>query len=196
MVIYKIVNKITGMAYIGQTTKSIHTRLIQHKNCKNCRYLHTAIKKYGINNFEIYEISTPLYLEHADTVETALIKQEGTLAPKGYNLTLGGRSNIIVSDATRALQSKSGKGKRMGILNHQFGKPHTELTKSKIRAKNTGITRWSTPIVDDLENKIKSVKDAAKYYKVGRTAVSNVLSGHSKQLRCGRRFFYQNKENI
>ena len=51
--IYKITNKITKQSYIGQTIIDLHERWRQHcKPNSNCRYLKSAIKKYGIVLFE------------------------------------------------------------------------------------------------------------------------------------------------
>ena len=50
--IYKIVNKINGKIYVGQTRQNLEKRWRQHRKIgSNCRYLKYAFEKYGINNF-------------------------------------------------------------------------------------------------------------------------------------------------
>lgn len=61
--IYKIVNKINGKCYIGKTMFTIQERWKEHCNdCQKDRYqnrpLYRAIRKYGIENFEISEVET------------------------------------------------------------------------------------------------------------------------------------------
>ena len=58
--IYKITNNINEKAYIGQTWKSLNTRISQHKspNNKGCRKLYNALNKYGRDNFKIELITS------------------------------------------------------------------------------------------------------------------------------------------
>lgn len=53
MIIYKIVNLITGKIYIGQTVGSLNTRWNQHCLISSkCAALNGAINKYGKENLE------------------------------------------------------------------------------------------------------------------------------------------------
>ena len=59
--IYKITNLINNKIYIGKTKKDIETRFKEHlQNAINdCQYnLSKAIRKYGIDNFNIEMIDT------------------------------------------------------------------------------------------------------------------------------------------
>lgn len=99
--IYCIENLINGKKYIGQTTKTIDARWTQHKSSANADipkyYIHKAIKKYGIENFVVYEISKISCTDkkdlknHLDYMEKFYIKQYNTMFDEsGYNLTHGG----------------------------------------------------------------------------------------------------------
>ena len=52
--IYKFTNKINNKVYIGQTTQTIEQRTNKHlSQLDDNTYFHRALKKYGINNFDI-----------------------------------------------------------------------------------------------------------------------------------------------
>lgn len=55
MIIYKITNKINGKVYIGQTTDSLSRRKsghIQAATSGSKSKLYSAMRKYGVENFE------------------------------------------------------------------------------------------------------------------------------------------------
>lgn len=99
--IYKIINIKNQKIYIGQTIKKRPTdRFSQHKYLalhpqqeKNISYLHRAMKSDGIDNFkfEIIEQVDNLLLNER---EKYWIKQYNSLAPNGYNLTVGGQGTL------------------------------------------------------------------------------------------------------
>ena len=88
--IYKITNKNTGKMYIGQTIQDLQERWRGHRSSKsNCRYLKSAIKKYGIYNFE-FKLICVCFDNDMDKFENDYIKKYNTLVPNGYNLREGG----------------------------------------------------------------------------------------------------------
>ena len=128
MIIYKITCLINGKSYIGQTVKDLKSRWNQHisqvryvggnSNRKICRYLHTAIKKYGIQNFKIEILEVCSSLEELNKKEIEYIKNLNTLAPNGFNLNGGGNNRSVISEETRKLLSIKLSGKN----NPMFGK--------------------------------------------------------------------------
>lgn len=100
--IYKITNLINDKVYIGQTTTTINNRWSQHKTHKDKRsHLRSALDKYGIENFKIEEVSH--YTR--DTKEKLIrilnkkeiyyiAKYNSTDPALGYNISIGGNSNI------------------------------------------------------------------------------------------------------
>lgn len=112
--IYKIVNRVNGMIYIGQTRNSINTRFIHHKSSakRQKTYLYNAMNKYGVENFTIEQIDTASSIDELNEKEIYWIKKLNTKKPNGYNMVDGGNS---VS-----------------------GLHHTEKTKQLLRIKSTG----------------------------------------------------------
>ena len=53
--IYCITNNINGMQYVGQS-KDAHKRFKAHALAKDKTYFHSAIRKYGIDNFSLEEL--------------------------------------------------------------------------------------------------------------------------------------------
>jgi group I intron endonuclease len=106
--IYKITNLVNNHVYIGQTRSH---RLNKNKyrpfgymgrfkdhvnecnsNKKNvCRYLNSAINKYGVDNFKC-EKMLECAIDELDENEIKYIKECNSLFPNGYNLTEGGKT--------------------------------------------------------------------------------------------------------
>ena len=82
-VVYVITNLITGMKYVGKTTRTIKKRFSEHASAKN--HLGNAIRKYGRENFKIEvleECETP---EQLDEREIYWIAKLDCKHPNGYN---------------------------------------------------------------------------------------------------------------
>lgn len=104
--IYKITNRINGKSYVGRT-KNLKARISQHKTHDYCRALHRAIKKYGIDNFDVVVLQDNLSFDDAAKLERELILSENTLTPNGYNLILETAQGRNPSPETRARMSSS-----------------------------------------------------------------------------------------
>ena len=124
--IYVIRHRASGKAYVGKT-KHLQKRWKQHQklHSKTCRYLHAAMTKYGASSFD-FEAVEACDEKDAAAREIHWINQLNTLAPKGYNLTLGGEGGSL-HEETRARLSAALRGK-----------PRTEATKARIRAGHVG----------------------------------------------------------
>ena len=103
--IYKIVNKVNGKTYIGQTTDTLESRFQEHVTeslrvrSKN-RPLYKAFSKYGIENFYIEALETlPSDTEILQRQEIFWIAQYksfcGDADSWGYNATRGGDSRLL-----------------------------------------------------------------------------------------------------
>jgi len=130
--IYKIVNKINGMIYIGQTIKSVEERWRNHKqSASNCHYLKNAFKKYGIDHFD-FKIICICFDEELDKFEIQYIKSLNTLVPNGYNIRAGGNGGLHNEETKKKISNTLKNRTDIIRINHQLGKPHTEETKKKI----------------------------------------------------------------
>ena len=93
--IYKYTNKINNKVYIGQTTEKLERR--HHRHCfqhiNDGTYFHRALKKYGIDNFNLEIVENNIPLIELDNREIYWIKYFDSYytSGKGYNLTKGGK---------------------------------------------------------------------------------------------------------
>ena len=127
--VYMWRNKVNEKLYVGQT-KDFRKRTVQHKSDsfnKNKKYvynspLHNAIRKYGIENFEICILEKNLndYAEMNEK-EIFFIEKFDTLAnnKKGYNVASGGgNANVFAGktdeemDEIRKKQSEAHSGEK------------------------------------------------------------------------------------
>lgn len=101
--IYKITNLVNNKAYIGQTIDPVQKRWKEHiyaayrEKDDNRYYLHRAISKYGVDNFN-FEIIEEVPNEQLDEREIYYIAKWHTyrydeLGNQSYNLTRGGQGN-------------------------------------------------------------------------------------------------------
>lgn len=110
--IYIIRDTVVGREYVGQSI-NIRSRLKLHlKTPYDRKYLYRAIKKHGAQQFEccVYLEAEP---EELAELEKMLVEERGTLAPKGYNMTVGGEGTLGYkhSESTKAAISQIVKQK-------------------------------------------------------------------------------------
>jgi len=138
MIIYQAMNMITGMSYIGQTTRSLKERKSAHLKraiSSNLKF-YNAIKKYGEDKFSWTILKQCKTREELNFQEEFYINYYNTMTPNGYNLTKGGNGSLGLKHKreTKELLSKINSGK-----NHpRFGIPCSEKTKKKIGDANRG----------------------------------------------------------
>lgn len=114
MYIYLITNKINNKHYVGLTTKTVEERFNRHITLSNNNlgfYLHNAIRKYGIENFELKTLDTSDNIEDLKDLEIKYI-QEYDSFNSGYNLTKGG--DFTSNDGFTVIKDKD-KFKRIKI---------------------------------------------------------------------------------
>lgn len=146
--IYMYINKTNGKKYIGQT-KDFNKRHKQHerdsfRNKDNRNYnmmFHKAIRKYGIDNFDIKILAHDIPLEKIDEYEMFFIERYKTLINEnGYNTAAGGYINPLLGKSDeeiediRKRQSETLKNncKVSGENNPNYGKAMSEEQKEKI----------------------------------------------------------------
>lgn len=153
MIIYKILNKLNQKIYIGQTIQSLNKRWINHcVGNGHCFKLKNAISKYGKENFSIERIDEAKTLEELNEKEVYWINFYKSNTNVGYNLKSGG-ANSRVSEETKLKISKTTKGRK--------GKPHSELTKEKLRQINFG-KKLSEKTKNKMRNRTHSAETREK----------------------------------
>ena len=111
--VYRIVNKINGKCYIGITTQGVNRRWSEHLYRFNLgerdHKLYQAMRKYGLDNFDLLILETVKDASLLPELEIAYIKEFDSFN-RGYNMTCGGD---VISDETRQKLSKIFKGRKI-----------------------------------------------------------------------------------
>lgn len=150
MWLYKLTNKENLKAYIGTSVNPISKRVSRHLYAANCgrkdMAIACAIRQYGLDAFEIECIGESDDYDELLRMEAVAIKEHGSLAPAGYNITPGGRgARRPCSQQTRdrIAARKLGKhpwnfGKKTGPVSDEIRKKYSEARKGR-KAWNKGI---------------------------------------------------------
>ncbi|WP_053070023.1 GIY-YIG nuclease family protein [Clostridium sp. K25] len=128
-VIYKIENITNGRIYIGQTIQGFEKRYNNNilKYTHN-EHLRRAIKKYGIDNFDINPCIDVAYsFDELNQKEKYFIQKYNSYL-NGYNLTLGGEG---VKGLPSVLHGMYGV-RRYGADNPFYGKKHSMKTRKRV----------------------------------------------------------------
>lgn len=148
-VIYILVNKITLKAYIRLTTKNLIYRLREHRDRARLGYkshLYDATRKYGLDFFDYGVLEYCSNTKELEEAERDWIKRVGTVAPNGYNLTVGGQGTAgtlgksdkwraaMASPLTRYRQSQRAKAWRARMTPEE-NKAHNEKTGAAHRGR-------------------------------------------------------------
>ena len=128
--LYIATNVVNGKQYVG-LSKEFHKRLISHKCAKTKSAFHAAIKEYGFDKFVFSHIADAFDLQAACDLERMLIQQHNTLAPNGYNLTVGGQVGPV------GLKHSAEAKKKIGEANLN----RNQLVKDKFAKAQLGKTR-------------------------------------------------------
>jgi len=165
MVIYRAVNKINWMGYIGQTILSLEERMDYHYYEKRNLYFHNALRYYGFDNFFWYIICYCSSKQEMDEKEKYYIKYFESKFPNGYNLTDGGEGNFGWHPTEEAKQKNreahlgkpSGKkGKKQPATSGENNPAKRPDVRAKISAKRSG-QKLGPPSEEARENLRKAL---------------------------------------
>lgn len=95
--IYMYRNKLNDKKYIGQTSRSLNARHWQHLHSDY--YIDRALKKYGVENFELIILEDNIPNEQLNEKEMYYIEKYDSYI-NGYNLTIGGLGTRKITDKT------------------------------------------------------------------------------------------------
>jgi group I intron endonuclease len=190
-VIYRILNKINGKIYIGETTRdNPNERWMEHKRhvlngAFGCRALYSAMTKYGIDNFE-FKILFFCFNEDVEKYEIQMIEKLNTIAPNGYNILKGGKGGGFVG-------KKHTEDAKRRISEH-FKKRYEDV---KEREKMSIIVKNAMKGVNIYERMMKSDKwkKAVEEKRVGATLGSTISDDVKEKIRKGVKKYYDNDDN-
>jgi len=141
--------------YVGITSATLELRKTEHfsKSRKGSNFaIHNALRKYDNSTWEILNLCSSF--EEAKELEKRYIKELNTLAPNGYNLTIGGdgfNKNRKFSEEHRKNLSESHKGyvmpksQKLSISLAKKGKSHKNPRKiERINLKTGEIKTYNS----------------------------------------------------
>lgn len=186
MILYIATNSVNGKRYVGHTTSSLRKRARKHeleagKGSKTA--LHCAIRKYGIGVFVFEQVGSSWSRDLLKFAERALIEQEGTLAPGGYNITKGG-DGFSGKHRPDSLKKMSRAQKKV----HQLETDEQRLARGAAisRAKRGKPQPWGKLIGDRLRG-IKRPSSFKQAVSAGmRRYVSGLPAGEMSRRARGR----------
>lgn len=143
MYLYKILNKNTGKAYIGQTINKPEIRYSYHrqrlkKGTHDNEYLQRSFNKHGIDSFMFYTILKTDDLESLNLYEEQFIKiLRATDRNFGYNIRPGGLNTKHSEETKRkiglaGIGRKTTEAQRKATSERSKGNTWGRLTKGKI----------------------------------------------------------------
>lgn len=202
--IYKIINQQNGKIYIGKTVESVENRFKRH--CRDCqldtvshRPLYSAMKKYGIENFQV---------ETIEECEISILNEREKYwieffqsFKNGYNATLGGDGvayadyDLIFSlwkknNSMRKIQEITGYSLptiRNALNNYQISKEERLIQGKLINSK-------PVQMIDPTSNKVLQVFSSAQKAgeflgKINGSHISSVCKG-KRQTAYGYKWKY------
>ena len=183
--IYMYTNKINGKRYVGQT-KNFNKRHKQHiVQSKNKDYIshynmpfHIAIRKYGIENFEIKILAENIESEEKiNEYEIFFIKRYNTLANNGngYNIASGGFLDFRLGKNEYELEQW-----KNNLSNSHIGKKLSDETKQKLSEISKG-----KKLSDETKQRMSESKKQEKNPMYGKTGENHHFYGkhHTEETR-------------
>ncbi len=149
MLCYRAINRRSGKVYIGLTAEGLSRRWGRHLRiaARGIGFaLHDAIRAHGADAFEVQEFASPIPRtpEALAALEILLIAQEGSIAPGGYNLTMGGDG----------VNGSPGVGAKISAK--MTGRKFTPEHREKLSAAKRGVKRG--PLAPEVIAKISAAQ--------------------------------------
>jgi group I intron endonuclease len=131
-IVYKITNRANDKSYIGHSVRTLEQRWKSHLSCvrQGSKFrFHSAIRKYGIDNWDLEILFENIDVDICKKKEEELIAYFDLMNPKrGYNAKPGGCGGWIVSKKnyeswrlkTKERQQGLGNGNSVGYTNEEL----------------------------------------------------------------------------
>ena len=138
-VIYKITNLLNGKPYVGQTSRTLEERFIEHGKAKT--HLGKAIRKYGLGNFSVEVIEECTTSEQLNEREIFWIAHFNCKHPNGYNFTDGGEgTHGLTEESLKKLRSK--RSPETVALMSASSKKRANTPEGKAQLDKARKSRW------------------------------------------------------
>lgn len=184
VIIYKITNKINGKVYIGQTRQTIKARFNRHiqraLNEPHYDYaLCNAMRKYGIESFEIELVEKVNDESELNDREIYWIDYFNSVSPNGYNMTYGGggTNGYEHKEEDKKIMSMKKWGMFQKENNPFYGRKHSKEQIEKWKKERSGRklteewkqniskTRKRKPVINiDTGEVFESARHVCRHY--------------------------------
>ena len=145
-----------GKVYIGQTKQKPQYRFSNGDGYKGCRYVYSAIQKYGWENIKHEILIDNLSREEADYWEDCfIILYRSSDRDHGYNLRSGGTSGYKYTDDVRQRMSEIQRGRKQtdetrkkhsdALRKYYSTHEVSQSTREKLSKANSGKKRQTLP---------------------------------------------------
>lgn len=168
MILYKITNVISNSVYIGITKGSLKRRFYSHKSSAKTgkkTKLYDAMRKYGIDNFEIEPLNQYKDRESLEKAEISAIKSFKEKGYNLYNILEGGKPYFPIKDINswKKKLRKARKGRKPSL-----GMKHSDENKEIF--SRVSREYWKSQKTYDAEQVRKlSFKDANIKFGISKT---------------------------
>lgn len=124
--VYLVTNLVNGKKYVGVTSQGVQERFKEHlwdahKGSKTI--FHNAIRKYGVENFELTTLESDIPDADAESRERYYIALHRSyyIYRQGYNMTEGGNGTVgyVFTEEDRKKLSKANKGRKFSEERNQ-----------------------------------------------------------------------------
>ena len=171
MVIYQIMQKSTGLKYVGRT-KDFSKRIEKHLSSLNVKTkkhypLYVAIKENGINDFEWNILEECNTIEESYILEQKWINALNTITPFGFNLSSGGYGNKGFKHSEESKRKISQNNYWLGREGVNKGKKFTEEHRKNISIAHKGKPNHII-YTDELRNLLSEQKKGIKNPMFGK----------------------------
>lgn len=193
--IYQIRNKANGKSYVGKTLKTVEIRWKEHcaealKERHKDRPLYRAIRKYGVDNFELSILEEVTNVNTINDREVYWIDALGTFR-NGYNATKGGNGRYLADyDPIYQLWDDGlNVDEISSVLNHDCGTIRSALDRKNITLKDRkerGIETVITPVAQ-LDKDTLEVIHVFPSIKQAYAHLNKEQSGHIASVCTGKR---------
>jgi group I intron endonuclease len=189
-IIYCIENIQNGKKYIGQTTMGLAKRWCCHvseaKRNKIKMPICAAIRKYGSDNFLIYQLAWARTLEELNAAEVLFINTCNTLHSKhGYNARMGGGGGKLTEQARKRMSNA-----RKGSNHWAFGKKRNP----EHQAKLTAARRLRGPTTQDTRDKLSRASKGHVVTAETRRKIGEARRGHKMPAHVKAKLLEANKD--